>query len=120
MTDIKRILTSESTEQRFNVKKKMQAASALLKEDNDCEDELLEYYFSEGNILIEDSASGTSSSTSWNNWQGISYQVYIDAPHYFIGDVWVQQRNSEFLFLRMTWCYLIYSRIYQEILQMKH
>ena len=76
LTDIKKILQSESIEFRSSVKQKMRAASALIEDDPSCEDELLEHYFTEG-IILEDSASGTSSSTSWSNWQGITHQVVI-------------------------------------------
>ncbi len=78
LTDLKRIMPDLSIEERSNVKHKLSAASALIEDDPSCESELLEHYFEQGKILNE-SSGGSSSSTSWNNWQGVSYEVYVDS-----------------------------------------
>ncbi len=76
LTDIKKILQSESIEFRSNVRQKMRAINALILEDEETEDELLNLYFTEGYILNE-SSGGSSSSLSWSNWQSITHQVVI-------------------------------------------
>jgi hypothetical protein len=78
MTAIKKILQSESIEERSNVRQKFKAAAALLKEDKTCENDLLKYYFQDGFILNE-SSGGSSSSTSWNSWQSVVHKVFIDS-----------------------------------------
>lgn len=77
MTSLKKILSNESMEQRFNIKSRLKAASALIEDSPECETELIKHYFTEGNIL--ESSGGSSSSTSWSNWQDVSYIVYIDS-----------------------------------------
>ncbi len=72
LSDIKKILQSESIEERSNVKSKMLAASALINEEPEIENELIEHYFFQGNILNE-SSGGSSSSTSWSNWSMFKY-----------------------------------------------
>jgi len=78
MSALRKILTSESIEQRSKIKHKMLAASALISEDKDCEKDLLRYYFTDG-FILDESSGGSSSSTTWSNWHDVSYIVYIDA-----------------------------------------
>ena len=78
MTDIKKILTDSTIEERSNVLQRLRAAQMLIEDSPDEEKELIRYYFTEGKIL-EDSASGTSSSTTWSNWQNVSHKVYINS-----------------------------------------
>ncbi len=79
MTALKSILSDSSIEERSSIKQKLSAASALIQDDKSCQDDLIQYYFTDGKILNEDSASGTSSSTSWQNWNSVEKVVYIDA-----------------------------------------
>ncbi len=76
LTDIKKILQSESIELRSTIRERMLAASALINEEPEIENELIEHYFDQGYILNE-SSGGSSSSLSWSNWQGITHQVVI-------------------------------------------
>ena len=71
ITDIKKILQSESLEQRSNVKSKMLAASALIEDEPECKQELLEHYFEQGNILND--SSPTTSTFSHSAWSGYKY-----------------------------------------------
>jgi len=94
LTDIKKILQSESIEFRSSIKQKMSAASALIEDEPDCEQELLEYYFSDGNILNE-SSGGSSSSTSWNNWQGVEHQVSIKDGYIIASNTFLARLNTK-------------------------
>ena len=85
LTDIKKILQSESIEFRSIIRERLKAASALIEDEPECREQLIEHYFEDGNILNE-SSGGSSSSMSWNNWQGVSYEVYIDDKN-IIGQV---------------------------------
>jgi len=71
LTDIKKILQSESIEFRSIIRERLKAASALIEDEPDCKQELLEHYFTEGNILND--SSPTSSTFNHNAWSGYRY-----------------------------------------------
>jgi len=78
MTSLKKILSDASIEERSSIKQKMNTIDRLINEDEKMKDELIQHYFIDGAIL-EDSASSTSSSTSWSNWNAVEHAVYIDS-----------------------------------------